>query len=122
MIEAVTDYTSLKNQLSHGNLVSVLADYSKKYVAFLIRYIYICYRSSRPEVFLVKGVLKMCSKFTGEHPCGSVISIKLQSNFIEITFQLGCSPVNLLHIFRTPLSKNTSRSLLLRLHCFGASW
>ena len=25
-------------------------------------------RSSRPEVFLGKGVLKMCCKFTGEHP------------------------------------------------------
>ena len=22
-----------------------------------------------PEVFLGKGVLKICSKFTGEHPC-----------------------------------------------------
>ena len=32
------------------------------------------YRSSRSEVFLVKGVLKICSKFTGEHPCRSVIS------------------------------------------------
>ena len=36
-------------------------------------------RSSHPEVFLVKGVLKICSKFTGEHPCRNVISIKLQS-------------------------------------------
>ena len=27
------------------------------------------FRSSRPEVFLRKGVLKICSKFTGEHPC-----------------------------------------------------
>ena len=35
------------------------------------------YRSSRPEVFLRKGVLKICSTFTGEHPCRSVISIKL---------------------------------------------
>ena len=26
-------------------------------------------RSSPPEVFLGKGVLKICSKFTGEHPC-----------------------------------------------------
>ena len=26
-------------------------------------------RSSRPEVFLRKGVLKICHKFTGEHPC-----------------------------------------------------
>ena len=34
-------------------------------------------RSSHPEVFLRKGVLKICSKFTGEHPCRSVISIKL---------------------------------------------
>ena len=27
------------------------------------------YRSSHPEVFLEKGVLKICIKFTGEHPC-----------------------------------------------------
>ena len=26
-------------------------------------------RSSHPKVFLEKGVLKICSKFTGEHPC-----------------------------------------------------
>ena len=30
-------------------------------------------RTSHPEVFLRKGVLKICSKFTGEHPCRSVI-------------------------------------------------
>ena len=35
------------------------------------------YRSSHPEVFLRKGVLKIYSKFTREHPCRSVISIKL---------------------------------------------
>ena len=41
----------------------------------------ICFsRSSSPEVFLGKGVLKICSKFTGEHPCRSVISIKLLCN------------------------------------------
>ena len=34
-------------------------------------------RSSPPELFLGKGVLKTCSKFTGEHPCQSVVSIKL---------------------------------------------
>ena len=73
------------------------------------------YRSSRPEVFLRKGVLKICSKFTGEHPCRSVISIKLRSSFIEIALQHGCSPVNLLCIFRTPFPRNTSRLLLLGL-------
>ena len=65
-------------------------------------------RSSRPEVFSRKGVLKICSKFTGEHPCQSVISIKLLYNFTEIALWHGYSPVNLLHIFRTPFLKNTS--------------
>ena len=35
------------------------------------------------------------------------------SNFIEITLWYGCSPVNLLHIFRTPFYKNTYGGLLL---------
>ena len=43
----------------------------------------------------------------------SVISMKLQSNFIEITLRHGCSPVNLQHIFRTPFPKNNSGRLLL---------
>ena len=47
---------------------------------------------------LEKGVLKICSKFTGEHPCRSVISINLQSNF-----------------FRTPYPRNTCGWLLLLL-------
>ena len=64
-------------------------------------------------MFLGKGALKICSKFTGEHPCRSAISIKLQSNFIEIALRHGCSPVNLLHIFRTPVPKNTSGGLFL---------
>ena len=56
--------------------------------------------SSFPEVYIGNGVLKICSKFTIELPCPSVISIKLQSNFIEIILRHGCSPANLLHIFR----------------------
>ena len=31
------------------------------------------------EAFLRKSALKICSKFTGEHPCRSAISIKLLS-------------------------------------------
>ena len=37
----------------------------------------------------------------------------LLCNFTEITLQHGCSPVNLLHILRTPFIKNTSGWLLL---------
>ena len=69
--------------------------------------------SSYPEVFLGKGVLKICSKFTGEDPCRSAISIKLLYNFIEIVLRHGYSSVNLLHIFRTLFLKNTSGRLLL---------
>ena len=39
------------------------------------------YRCSPPEVFLGKDVLKICSKFTSEHPCRSLISIKMLRNF-----------------------------------------
>ena len=58
------------------------------------------FRSSGPEVFLGKGVLKICSKFTGDRPCESAISIKL------------------LHIFRTTFLKNTSGWLLLQADVF----
>ena len=86
----------------------------------IVMHVY-CFRSSFPEVFLWKGILKMCNKFTTEHLCQSVISIKLLCNFIEIALWHGCSPVNLLHIFRTPLSKNTC-GRLLRLFVFIKAW
>ena len=77
-----------KDELSWGALVPWCSKYSY-------------YRSSHPEVLLRKGVLKICSKFTGQHPCWSVISI-------EIALRHGCSPVNLLHLFRTPFPNNLS--------------
>ena len=55
------------------------------------------------------------------HPCRSAISIKFQSNFIEIALRHGCSPVNLLHIFRTPFLKNISGWLPLILTNFWFS-
>ena len=88
------------------------------------------WRSSPPQVFLGKGVLKICSKFTGEHPCQNVMSIKLLCNFIEIVLRHGCSAVDLLHIFRRPFYKNTYGGLLLQmfnkvlitpLHCYANS-
>ena len=86
-------------------------------------------------MFLGKVVQKICSEFTGEHPCRNVISIKLRRttllnfatllnlhfgmgfllNFIKITLRHGCSPVNLLHIFWTTFPKNTFGRLLLNL-------
>ena len=51
---------------------------------------------------------KICCIFTGVHPCRNVISINFQSIFIEIALRHGRSPINLLHIFGTSFSKNSS--------------
>ena len=64
-------------------------------------------------MFLGKGVLKICIRFTGEQRCRNVISKKLLCNFIEITLRHGYSPVNLLQIFRKTFLKNTYGGLLL---------
>ena len=62
-----------------------------------------------------KVFLKICSKFMREHPCWSVISIKLFCNFTKITFQHGCSPVNLQHIFRTHFPNSYSGGMFLKI-------
>ena len=82
-------------------------------IAFIVkRYDGAVFRSSPPELFSGKGIQKMCCKFTGEHRCRSVISIKLFYKFVKITLQHGCSPVTLLHIFKTSFPKNTYEGLL----------
>ena len=71
------------------------------------------FRSSRREVLLKEGVLKLCSIFTGEHTYRSVISIKLLSNFIEILY-ICC--IFSEHLFpRTPLDDCFSTLLLMSL-------
>ena len=62
------------------------------------------FRSSHPEVFRGKDVLKICSKFTGEHPCRSAISIKLLCN---LYFSMGVL------LFRTSFPRSTYGWLLL---------
>ena len=76
-------------------------------------------RSSHPEMFLGNVVLKMCNKFTGEHPCQSETSIALLCNFIKIIRRHGCCPVNLQHTFGTLFLKITSEGLLVQGHFFN---
>ena len=45
-------------------------------------------------MFLGKSVLKICSKFTGEYPCRSVISIKLQAKVPEEQLWTAASVTN----------------------------
>ena len=105
--------TSLKSHFSMGVFLQICCIFSKH--LFLWTPLDGCL-GSPPEVFLEKGVLKICRKFTREHPYQSAISINLQSNFVEITLQHGCSPANLLHISRAPFPVNTSEGLLLNIY------
>ena len=67
------------------------------------------------DVFITRCSENICSKFPGEHPCRSVISINLLCYFIETTLQHRCSPVNFLNIFRTSFLKKTYGELLLKI-------
>ena len=64
---------------------------------------------------------KRCSgnmqQIYGRTPMPKCDFIKLLCNFIEVTLRHGCSLVNLLHIFKTPFTKNTSGWLLLNIQC-----
>ena len=100
------------NYLKKMNLLKETSRFSYRQCNNLSQIKIMSSSSVHPEVFLKKGVLKICSKFTGERPWQSVISIKLQSNFIEIALWRWCSHVNLLHIFRTSFLKNTSGRML----------
>ena len=43
-------------------------------------------RISCPDVFVGKGVLKLCSRFIGHHPCRSVISNVAKQLVFSCTF------------------------------------
>ena len=50
------------------------------YVGFTVLKLSKCI-SIHPRVFLGKGILKICSKLTGEHPCRSCFATLLKSHF-----------------------------------------
>ena len=57
-------------------------------------------------------IFEVSAVYLSVHIAGFFRSCKA-SNFIGIALWRGCSPVNLLYIFRTPFPKNTSRWVLL---------
>ena len=82
---------------------------------------------ANPKPFISHIIQKQPSRGTIKKRCfGNVQQIyrrtpmlkcDFNKNFIEITLRHWCSPVNLLHIFRTLSLKNTSRWLLLIIVC-----
>ena len=55
--------------------LSIFAGISVSWQGSLLSKLWISARSNRSKVFWGKVVLKICSKFTGEHLCRSVISM-----------------------------------------------
>ena len=66
-------------------------------------------------VVLIESCSKNMQQIYRGRPMPKCFSIKLQSDFIEITLRHGCSPVYLLHIFRTRATKNTSGEFFLKI-------
>ena len=80
--EQVNISWELKQPLFNLVLLSYLSKlirfYSDKIIYIYLRKVQVNFRSSRPEVFCKKGVLRNLAKFTGKHLCWSFFLIKLQ--------------------------------------------
>ena len=75
-----THITSKTIQLHSSKTIINSTSWSRKYIRSIQSRLYnVIFRGSHPEVFLGKVVLKICSKFKGEHFSRSVFLIKLQT-------------------------------------------
>ena len=70
-------------------------------------------RSSPPVGVLIKSCSENMQQFYSRTRMPKCDFNEVVYNFIEITLRHGCSPVNVLHIFRTHFPRNTSGGLLL---------
>ena len=75
----------------------------------------IIYRSSRPEVFCRKGVLRNIAKFAGKHPCRSLFFNKA-AGLLKKRLRHWCFLVNFAKFLRTPFLTKNLRWLLLNLY------
>ena len=70
------------------------------------------WRSSRPELFCKKDVLKDFAEFTGNYSRQRLFFDKKLCNFIKKRLQRGCFPVNFPKFLRTLFLQNTSGRML----------
>ena len=79
---------------------------------------YLMCRSSRPEVFSRKSVLRKFAKFTGKYPCLCLRAATL----LKKRLWHRCFPVNFAILLRTPSFTEHLRWLLLNVFNFSFFW
>ena len=79
------------------------------------------FRSSCPDTFCKKGVLKHYAKFIGKILCRSLFFHKVADR-LEKRLQQKCFSVNITRFFRTPILYNICEQLLLVLVRIGLVW
>ena len=120
------------HSLYHSSFV-IIRCHSSHSLSFVVPLVVIPCHSIYPVFFIIdqetlfqkqssRGVLgKRCSEDMQQIyrrvPMPKCNFNEVACNFIKITLRHGCSPVNLLHIFRTPFPRNTSEWLLMYLSC-----
>ena len=76
----------------------------------------VCHRSSLPEIFCKKGVLRNCGKFPGKHLCQSIFFNKVAGlRPATLLIKRLCHrrfPVSFMKFLRTPFLQNTTGRLL----------
>ena len=87
------------------DLVRPILDHAQP-KTFISLYRYSDFRSSRPEVFYKKGVLRNFIKFTGKHLCQSLFFNKgaglRPATLLKKRLWHRCFPVNFEKLLRTP--------------------
>ena len=117
MISAVAKESRLDifNEYESFNFNFVLL-FLKKTLAITTNMTNYLARSSRPEVFCIKGVLRDLTKFTGKHLCQSLFFIKAAG------LEHRCFPVNFVKFLRTSFLQNTSGDCFCIKANFPCSW
>ena len=79
--------------------------------------VHLKHRSSRPEVFYKKPVLKSLAKFTGKHLCQSLffnnVADLRSATLLKKRLWHRCFPVNFAIFLRRPILQSTSGRVLL---------
>ena len=93
-------------KLINENNFSIIAVSKRDEMRYSIKFFVFSFKSSRPEVFCEKGVLRNFTKLTGKHLCQSFFFNKVAgprpATFLKQILWHRCFPVSFVKFIRTP--------------------